>query len=492
MSDNVSNNTSSELEQLDIVSFLNDFLHRFQRMWWLVLLLTVGFATLFYFHTRSSYRPSYVAEATVSVELINGGTSANKGTAEQMGLIFPYIMSSGTLQDVIAADLGTKSVPGTIKISNISGTNLLNITVRSSNPDNAYDVLLSVMKNYPSVAQFVVGQTTLTVVDDSGVPSDSGRESVIRGSIRKGALIGLALGILFLVFQVATFRTVRNENELRALLNIPCLGTLPFCQRKLRRNATRTEINILYDSHRSDYIEAMRLIRTRLERQMEGKQVLMVTSSIAGEGKSTVAANLALSMALRGKKVILVDCDLRNPSVGEIFDLKEQSFPGLVSILRGKCNIDEATWEVKDKEGKPVGLTLIPGGERNSRLVEILGSDAMRDVIDQLRERADVVVLDTPPSAVLVDAMMLVKHVDAVAYVVMSDYARRRYIFEGVDELTSSGAPIVGCILNGAQSKSGGYGYYGSYGYRSRYGYGYGEAKNTSASETKDAKETKE
>ena len=285
---------------------------------------------------------------------------------------------------------------------------------------------------------------------------------------------------------------MRNENELRALLNIPCLGTLPFCQRKLRRNATRTEINILYDSHRSDYIEAMRLIRTRLERQMEGKQVLMVTSSIAGEGKSTVAANLALSMALRGKKVILVDCDLRNPSVGEIFDLKEQSFPGLVSILRGKCSIDEATWEVKDKEGKPVGLTLIPGGERNSRLVEILGSDAMRDVIDQLRERADVVVLDTPPSAVLVDAMMLVKHVDAVAYVIMSDYARRRYIFEGVDELTSSGAPIVGCILNGAQSKSGGYGYYGSYGYRSRYGYGYGEAKNTSASETKDAKETKE
>ena len=473
---------SAELEKLDILSFLNDFLHRFQRMWWLVLLLAVGFAALSYYHTKTTYHPTYVAEATVSVELANGGVNANRNTAEQMGLIFPYILTSGALSDVISSDLGMNSVPGTIKVSSINGTNLLTVTVQSSDPNNAYNVLQSVLKNYPSVAQFVVGQTSLTLIDESGIPTDSGREAVIRGSLRKGAVIGVAFGLLILVIQVSTFRTVRNENELRGLLNIPCLGTLPFCQRKLRRKATRTEINILYDSHRSDYIEAMRLIRTRMERQLEGKKVLMVTSSIAGEGKSTVAANLAISMALKGKKVILVDCDLRNPSVAEIFDLNDQRFPGLVSILRGKSSIDEAAWEVKDKQGKPVGLTLIPGGERNSHLVEILGSESMRELIDRLRDQADVVVLDTPPSAILVDAMMLVKHVDAVAYVVMSDFARRRYIFEGVDELTSSGAPIVGCILNGASTKVSGYGYYG---YRNRYGYGYGyaNAKNASAEE---------
>lgn len=467
-----SSNTNTELEKIDVISFLNDFLHRFKRLWWIVVLTTFLFSVAFYYRTSSTYTPTYVAEATVSVQIVNGGAYANRNTAEQMGLIFPYILTSGALSDVIAEDLGMRSVPGTINVSSISGTNLLTITVRAADAQNAYDVLQSVMKNYPAVAQFVVGQTELTVIDDSGVPTDTGRTAVIRGSVRRGALLGFALGMLILVINAAAFRTIRTETELRSLLNVPSLGTLPFVQIKQRRRNARNSINILYDTNRGSYVEAMRLIRTRLERQLEGKQVLMVTSSISGEGKSTVAANLAVSMALKGKKVILVDCDLRNPTVGEIFDLHE-TYPGLVSVLRGESSVEEALCPVTN-HGEDVGLTLMPGGAHRSNLVEILGSEAMSQVIAQLREKADIVILDTPPSAVLVDAMMLVKHVDAVAYVVMSDYARRRYIFEGVEELTNSGAPIVGCILNGGRAHAGGYGYYGRYGSKYGYGYGYG------------------
>lgn len=474
MSENVTKN-SEEFERLDILSFVNDFLHRFRRLWLLVLLLTAASTALFYYRTSTRYVPTFVAEATVSVEIVNGGTYANKNTAEQMGLIFPYILTTGALSDVIAEDLGTSSVPGTINVTCIKGTNLLTITVSSWDANYAYNTLQSVLNNYPAVAQFVVGQTELKVIDESGIPVDTGRESVIRGSIKRGALIGFMLGLGLVALHTLTFRTVRNENELRSLLNIPCLGTLPFYRKKQRRNSTRTEINILNDGESSDYVESVRLVRTRLERQMEGKKVLMVTSSISGEGKSTVAANLAISMARKGKRVVLVDCDLRNPTVSQIFDLKEE-YPGLVSILRGKSKIQDSLVSVSD-HGNPIGLTLLPGGEREPRLVEILSSEAMKDVIDTLREHTDVVILDTPPSAMLVDAMMLVRYVDAVAYVVMSDYARRRYIFEGVEELTATGAPIVGCILNGGKARGGRYGYYGYYSYRSKYGYnsyGYG------------------
>ncbi len=498
MSENTSKKTT-ELESIDVISFLNDFLHRFRRLWLVVLALTVGFAGLFYYRTSSTYSPTYVAEATVSVEIVNGGIYANRNTAEQMGLIFPYILTSGALSDVIAEDLGTSGVPGTINVSSIKGTNLLTITVSSWDAQYAYDVLQSVLNNYPEVAQFVVGQTELKVIDDSGVPTDTGRESVIRGSIKRGALIGFALGLAFVALYVLAFRTIRNENELRSLLNIPCLGTLPFYQKKQRRNSTRTEINILNDGESSDYVESIRLVRTRLERQMEDKQVLMVTSSISGEGKSTVASNLAISMARKGKRVVLVDCDLRNPSVSQIFDLKEE-YPGLVSILRGESRMEDSLVPVQD-HGNPIGLTLLPGGKREPRLVEILSSDKMKTVIETLRTMADVVILDTPPSAMLVDAMMLVRLVDAVAYVIMSDYARRRYIFEGVEELSSAGAPIVGCILNGGYTRGGRYGYYGYYSYRGKYGYGsygygaksysakaYGETKKSSKSEHKYSK----
>ena len=480
MNENVAKN-STEFEKLDVLSFVNDYMHRFRRLWLLVLILTAVSTVLFYYRTTTRYTPTFVAEATVSVEIVNGGIYANKNTAEQMGLIFPYILTSGALSDVIASDLGLSSVPGTINVSCIKGTNLLTITVTSWNANYAYDVLQSVLNNYPAVAQFVVGQTELKVIDDSGIPIDSGRESVIRGSIRKGALLGFALGLLCVLLHLVVFRTVRNENELRSLLNTPCLGTLPFYQKKQRRSATRTEINILQDGENSDYVEAVRLVRTRLERQMEDKKVLMVTSSISGEGKSTVAANLAISMARKGKRVVLVDCDLRNPTVSQIFGLKG-TYPGLVSILRGQSSLRDSLVAVTD-HGNPLGLTLLPGGEREPRLVEILSSEAMENLIKTLREYADVVILDTPPSAMLVDAMMLVRYVDAVAYVVMSDFARRRYIFEGVEELTTAGAPIVGCILNGGTTRGGRYGYYGYYSGRGKYGYGsYGySAKNYSA-----------
>ncbi len=467
MSENTT--TGSELEKIDLIALLNDFFHRLRQIWWVVVLLTALFAAASYYRVTTSYTPSYMAEATVSVEIMFGSSRGNQNTAEQMGSIFPYILTSGALSDVIASDLGTRSVPGTIKVTNIKGTNLLTITVTSGDPDNANKVLDSVLKNYPEVAQYVVGQTELKVIDRGDTPSDVSRMSVIRGSMIRGALAGLALGLFIVFISAISLRTIRSESELRSLLNVPCLGTLPLCKKKQRRKSESSEINILYDRNRGEYVEAMRLIRTRLERQMTDKKVLMVTSSIAGEGKSTVAANLAISMAGKGKRVILVDCDLRSPSVSRIFGLKKK-FPGLVPLLRGRCSLDDAVMNV-EYNGKSTTLTLLPGGEKETRLVEILSSDAMRALIDKLRDQYDVVILDTPPSAILVDAMILVNYVDAVAYVVMNDFARRRYIFNGVEELMAGDAPIVGCILNGGRARSGSYGYYG---YKSRYGYGYG------------------
>ena len=110
MSENTENKT--ELEKIDLLSMLSDFLHRYRKLWWVSLVLTVLFGALSYYRVSTSYSPSYLAEATVSVEIVNGGSRGNQNTAEQMGSIFPYILTSGALSDVIAADLGTSSVPG--------------------------------------------------------------------------------------------------------------------------------------------------------------------------------------------------------------------------------------------------------------------------------------------------------------------------------------------------------------------------------------------
>lgn len=454
-----------EQERINIISFLNDLVHRLRNFWWVILLLTVAFGAVSYYRTSTHYVPSYTAEATVSVEIVNGGTYANRNTAEQMGVIFPYILTSGALSDVISADLGTNAVPGSINVTCITGTNLLTISVTGSDPNDVYAVLQSVLKNYPEVAQFVVGQTSLSMIDESGIPEDTGRTSVLRGSLTRGAAGGFLIGVLLLMLYTVNTRTIRDEEELRALLNVPCLGTLPSYKKKRRKKNENTEINILNDNNGSngDYIESMRLIRTRLERQLGDKQVLMVTSSIPGEGKSTVAGNLAISMARKGKRVVLIDCDLRNPTQGKVFNIKEKA-PGLVAVLQGKASLREALFEISDRNG-PIGLSLLPGADKESKLVEILGSDEMGQLLDKLKERADIIILDTPPSAMLVDAMIMVPHVDGVVYVVMSDFAKRSFIYRGMEELTSNGVEVLGCILNGGKTRTRGYGYYGSKNY---------------------------
>ncbi len=237
MSENTT--TGSELEKIDLIALLNDFFHRLRQIWWVVILLTALFAAASYYRVTTSYTPSYMAEATVSVEIMFGSSRGNQNTAEQMGSIFPYILTSGALSDVIASDLGTRSVPGTIKVTNIKGTNLLTITVTSGDPDNANKVLDSVLKNYPEVAQYVVGQTELKVIDRGDTPSDVSRMSVIRGSMTRGALAGLALGLFIVFISAISLRTIRSESELRSLLNVPCLGTLPCAKRNSAGRASR-------------------------------------------------------------------------------------------------------------------------------------------------------------------------------------------------------------------------------------------------------------
>ena len=453
---------SNDSGKIDIISFLNDVLNRLRSFWWVILVLTLAVGALFYFRSTSTYTPSYRAEATVSVKIKNGGTYSNENTAEQMGKVFPYILTSGALSDIIAADLGVSRVPGNISVKNIEGTNLLTVTVTGTDPDKVYKVLQSVLKNYPEVARYVVGQTEITVVDESGVPEDTGKTSVIRGSLIKGLLIGFAFGLLGLLIYTLLTRTVRNEKDLTSMLNVNFLGILPVVRRARGENAQTAEINILTGPEKSAYTEAMRTVRTRLERQMDDAKILMVTSSIPGEGKSTVAANLAISFAEKGRKVVLIDCDLRNPTQRKIFSLTD-AIPGLSDILIGESTLDESI-AVIPSEDRRFRLSVIPGARDVTNTMEIMDSEAMKTLLEDLKARADLIVLDTPPSAMLADAMMLTRHADGVAYVVLSDFAKRRVIYKGMHELQDSGTPIYGAILNGGKTSQNGYKKYGYYG----------------------------
>lgn len=459
---------SSDDGKIDITRVLYPYLKAMLKLWWVIALCTASFAGVSWFRTQRTYVPSYVASSTVSVGVSSANASNGAAqSASQLAKVFPYILTSGVLTDIVAQDLGVSSIKAKISVSVIEDTSLLTISVRSSNAEEAYRVLQSVIENYPKVAEYVVGRTTLTVIDDSGIPQDEGIVNVTRNNSLKAGLLGFLLSLFIVWVYMALNRRIENKEDMRRVVNAPYLGTLPVYKKKQRRSG-KESISLLEKNVRPDYLEAMRAIRGRIERQVEekGQKVLMVTSSVPGEGKSTVASNLAVSFAGKGKRVILVDCDMRNPSVQDVFGIAG-SFPGIARVLLGECPLDSALYRFK--ESRNFDLDVLLGNPKGPQRMDLLDSEEMKQFVEILKGHYDVVILDTPPVGITADAEMLIPHADAIVYVVRCEYARRTEVVRGLDQVAAVGGNVCGCILNAGRTGSS-----GRYSYSGKYGYGYG------------------
>lgn len=471
--------SAAQLEKIDLFKLLDRFWQGLKRFWWLIVALAILGGFVSYFNVSHISSTSYTAWATLSVSAnVNSeGSSDNYldvATASQLAKVYPYIFTSGILSDRVAEDLGLDYVPGSISVTAVEDSNVITISVTDSDGERAYQTLQVLIEDYPEIAQFVVGQTTTHVIRESGVPEAESWESVTRGSLQRGAATGFVAGLLIVFLLSLLRRTVRSSADLKRVLHLRCLETIPLCRLKKRRKkkADDMRINVLEPNIREDYTESIRSLRSRVEHRMEesGAKTLMVTSSVPGEGKSTVAANLAIAFAQKGKKVILLDCDLRNPSVQGILNL-EGEYGGLAAVLEGKQTLDEALIQ-SERVPELWLLPSTPESERNAD-VGLLGTPQMKVLLDELKQRADLVVLDTSPAAMLSDAEILARNVDAALYVVRYDHTRIRHVVEGVEALSHYRIHLLGYVLNASRVSSG----VGNYGYRygHKYGYGYGK-----------------
>lgn len=476
-----------ETEKIDIISLAGDFLYGLKKLWLLILVLTLAGAGISYFRTSYTYTPQYVASATMSVTA-PGGQYIGAQTASQMAEVFPYILTSGVLEDVVAREMGMDSVPGSISATAEEGTNLLTMSVTSDDPQMAYDILHTVIDCYPEVAEFVLGNTSLTILDETGVPSDTQKEVVVRGSYRRGAVMGAVAGLVILCLYILLKKTVKSKDKLKSQINLPDMGSLPYIRNKKRKKKPeQNKVSLINERTPASYQEAMRRLRIRVLKEVEENQTktIMVTSSIPGEGKTTVAVNLAISLVRQGKKVVLVDCDLRNPSIADFLGITEQR-PGIDSVLHKKAAVTDVLTEI-DVNGENK-LTLLLGEEEEKTDISLLGSKRMEGLIAELKNMADVVILDTAPAQLLADAALMARFVDAALYVIRYDYTKMYKIREGIQALAMSKIKMLGYVFNcDRNSGDGKYGYGYGYGYR-RYGsYGhYGRYRDTGKRDKKE------
>lgn len=310
------------------------------------------------------------------------------------------------------------------------------------------------------------------VIDTAVVPS-------LPFKPRKSLLIALALVLSLMFGAVLAFlldyldSTFKGAEDVEGKLGISMLGMLPLVKQKKKES---TALLFLEDNQKN-YAEAMRTVRTSVVLSGIDKphKTIMLTSSMPSEGKSTSAVNLAVAIG-QMERVLLIDADLRKPTIAKVLNLPPHS-PGLSNLVAGTATQEDCILHMEDANIDVLTSGLIPPNPS-----ELLSSHKFADLLRKFAQEYDRVIIDSPPTLLVSDALVMSKVVDAVVYVIRSDVTAHQVARTGVNRLLAAKAPIIGVILNKVNMKKASQ-YYGAYSsYYAYGGYVYGQDAKKKAS----------
>ncbi len=364
------------------------------------------------------------------------------------------VLTSERLARLLVENHGIDLDPTTLArhISAVAADNtvLLTATVVDSDAERSLEIANAIATEFGPL---------VTELDNTGAPSSASVSlNVISGpsldpspvsprrtlNLALGVLVGLGAGIALAISRESADRTIRSTDALKDAAQLPVLASIT-AERQPRRGTTTTVIG-----SRSTRSEAYRQMRTNLLFSAVGKQmkVVVMTSAVPGEGKSTTAINLALVLAETGKPVLLIDADLRRPMTASYLGV--EGAVGLTDVLVGQAEIDDVLqpWG----EG---GLHVLPAGTLPPNPSELLGSDRMKELMSTLRERFDMIIIDTPPVLPVTDAAVVAAHAHGLVLVVRHGTTTRDQVRTAVEALAAVEAPLTGVALNMVPMESG-------------------------------------
>ena len=321
-----------------------------------------------------------------------------------------------------------------------------------------YDTFMTRLKETSATSDFEA--VNARIVDPAVVPDTPIKPKKSLIVVLAAMLAGMA-GVAMVLLLEFLNNPFKSTEDVEGKLNLPVLGILPLLKGKARGDIA----NMFKSDSDKSFTESIRTIRTGvvLSGLDNPHKVLVVTSSIPGEGKSSVAANLASAMA-QMERVLLIDADMRRPTVAKNFAFPVGT-PGLANLVAGTARLEDCIQTMDDN------LDIIPAGTVPPNPLELLSSKRFETVLEVLESRYDRIVIDSPPTQVVSDALVLSTHANAVIYVIKSESTAIPLAKRGIGQLLQNNAPVTGVVLNQvdiAKAKKQGYSYGGYYDY---YGY---------------------
>lgn len=392
--------------------------------------------------------PVYTAQARIYLSAENTNRSEGQGvfvlTSDDLDT-YVSILDTPAVLDPLRTELGLD--PGTpidVEATVPGNTSILNITARSSDPEHAAAVANEVGPQLGKVAgKFSTllassGQKVIsTPIQPATTPSSPTSPDPVR-NLGLALLAGLVLGVGIALLRHALDTKVRSEADIKALSDAPMLAGLPL-------DGTRRGQGLLSveeDPH-GHHAEAIRRLRTNLMfvDVTTGKHSFVVTSAVPGEGKTTTAANLGLAMADSGTRTLLIDADLRNPSVARTMGI--EGGVGLTTILLGDAQPADVIqqWGTSD-------LYVLPAGQVPPNPSELLGSEPMQSLLATLSRDYDFVLIDSPPVVPVIDAVIIERLTGGLLMVVGVDRTKKKDLASAMKQLNTVGAHVSGFARN--------------------------------------------
>lgn len=424
-------------------------------------------------------------------------TSGDITAAKSLVDTYIVILKSRTcLNDVIDyadLDLSYKELKSMISASAVNSTEIFEVVVTSPNPVQAKEIANAIAHILPKKISNIVESTAANVVDYAVKSSTPSSPNYSQNTIL-GLVIGFILSVLIIAIREIFDITIRTEEDMIKCCEYPLLSSVPDMISKTKGgyyysgygNNSKNKNSLSHAQQNKTPVigknisfaasEAYKLLRTKIQFSFVDEvkcPVIGVSSAMSGEGKSVSSVNLAYSLSQLNKKILLVDCDMRRPTLG--IKLHIQKIPGLSNYLTGQSSMSEViqTCNITDTET----LDVIASGNNPPNPIELLSSSKMEKAIEKLRESYDYIIIDLPPVGEVSDAMVAAKMADGILLVVRQDYCNTWALGNAVNQFEFIESKILGVVMNCVNERSAKYhkryykryyrrygGYYGAYG----------------------------
>ncbi|WP_430868332.1 polysaccharide biosynthesis tyrosine autokinase [Demequina aurantiaca] len=445
---------------------LRDYANMLRKNWWLIAIAAgLGMAVALAYSLVATPLYGASAKVFVSTSSVTSVTDLQQGSSFTLQRVKTYadlVGTSAVLQPVIdqlGISVSVADLRQQVSASSPLNTTVIDINVSQEDPVFAASLATAVAEQLAAVVEDI--ETTdassgspvqLTVVQEAEVSTQPTSPNTTL-NLAMGLLLGLALGVGIALLRHTLDRRVRNERDLGLLTDTPILGGIVFDPKAKERPL------IVHADPRSPRSESFRTLRTNLQflDTERADRSFVVTSSIQSEGKSTTAANLAISIADSGVRVLLVDADLRDPKISTYMAV--EGGVGLSDAIIGRARAADLV----QRWGETT-LHLLPAGRIPPNPSELLGSGAMMAIIQDLGAEYDVVLYDSPPLLPVTDAAVLARHVGGALLVVAAGRVHSAQVGAALSALENVGAKASGIVLTMLPTKGPdayGYGHYG-------------------------------